>query len=172
MQSLNAAVSKAQRGDLISIAPEGTRSTTGQVLPFKKGPFHVFEDLKTAPIIPVVIMGAYDLYPPGRLINIPGRVYIKYLPPIMPSEASDKDKMSRLVRRRILTALLDTPPDTGKELGAVRRLLNLPVVLGSLYASVIVLKSFLAYSGLAPLASVCLFLGVHCVVTVLLYMYY
>jgi 1-acyl-sn-glycerol-3-phosphate acyltransferase len=51
--------------DSVLIAPEGTRSTTGQLLPFKKGPFHLWESLH-GPIVPIVITGAYELLPPGE----------------------------------------------------------------------------------------------------------
>jgi 1-acyl-sn-glycerol-3-phosphate acyltransferase len=50
--------------DSVLIAPEGTRSTTGQLLPFKKGPFHLWHSLH-GPIVPIVITGAYELLPPG-----------------------------------------------------------------------------------------------------------
>lgn len=47
------------------IAPEGTRSKSGQLLPFKKGAFHMWDDLRI-PIVPVVIYGAFDLCPVGK----------------------------------------------------------------------------------------------------------
>ena len=50
--------------DCVTIAPEGTRSTTGLLLPFKKGPFHLWESLN-GPIVPLVIIGAFELLPPG-----------------------------------------------------------------------------------------------------------
>ena len=172
MQSLDSAAARTHTGDCVAIAPEGTRSTTGHVLPFKKGPFHLFEDLKTAAIIPVVIMGAFDLYPPGRMINIPGKVYVKYLTPISPSEAPDKEKMSRLVRRRILTALLDTPADTGKELGWFLRLLNLQLVLLFIFLARRVLLFIAASSGLSTPVFAVAFIGGHMVMSVLLYLYF
>ena len=42
----------------------GTRSTTGQLLSFKKGTFHMWEQLQV-PIVPFIIIGAFDLYPVG-----------------------------------------------------------------------------------------------------------
>lgn len=43
-------------GEALVISPEGTRSKTGLLLPFKKGPFHIWDD-KRIPIIPMVING-------------------------------------------------------------------------------------------------------------------
>lgn len=55
--------------DCVIIAPEGTRSTTGQLLPFKKGPFHLWESLN-GPIVPIVINGAFELLPPGIILKL------------------------------------------------------------------------------------------------------
>ena len=60
----------------IVIAPEGTRSTTGQLLPFKKGTFHMWEQLRV-PIVPVIFYGAYELYPVGSWVNNTGKVYVR-----------------------------------------------------------------------------------------------
>lgn len=72
--ALKMSVSEAkQSGNLcVAIAPEGTRSTTGQLLPYKKGAFYLAEDLD-APIVPLLIFGAYDLYPVGNWVNNTGK---------------------------------------------------------------------------------------------------
>ena len=55
-----------------------------------------------APILPFVIVGAYDLYPVGSWVNQTGRVTVRYLPPIYPAEATNKDHMMRLVNFQYL----------------------------------------------------------------------
>ena len=47
---------------------------------------------------------------------IPGVVYTKYLKPIQPSEATDREHMLRIVRRRILECLANSPPDASRPL--------------------------------------------------------
>lgn len=65
----------------VFIAPEGSRSKTGDLLEFKKGAFHLAVQTG-APIVPIVVVGANDVYPMNRLVAQPGVVRIRILPPI------------------------------------------------------------------------------------------
>lgn len=118
---MEAAASAAKLGECLAVSPEGTRSTTGQLLEFKKGPFYLWEQLQT-PIIPIVTMGAFELFPPGSQMSLPGKVYVRFLEPIMPHEASNKDEMCLLVRTRMLEALKKAPEDVACELTWRQRL--------------------------------------------------
>ena len=61
-RDLQEARMKMESGIVLWVAPEGTRSRTGELLPFKKGAFMLA--LQTgATIIPVGIRGAYDVLP-------------------------------------------------------------------------------------------------------------
>lgn len=64
----------------VFISPEGTRAKTPELLPFKKGAFHLALQ-SNAPIVPVLIDGAFDLHPPGQWWSTPGHVQIRVLPP-------------------------------------------------------------------------------------------
>ena len=44
-----------------------------QLQGFKKGPFYLREDTKKD-VVPSIVFGAYELWPPGRLFSIPGHV--------------------------------------------------------------------------------------------------
>jgi hypothetical protein len=112
VQAMGAAAAAAKLGECMAISPEGTRSKTGQLLSFKKGPFYLWETLQT-PIIPIVTMGSFELYPPGCIMSHPGRVYMRFLAPIHPHEAANREEMAVLVRRRMLEALKDVPSDAG-----------------------------------------------------------
>lgn len=79
------------------------------------GAFYIWEELK-CPIVPVVTYGAFDLYPRGSIISNTGHVRQRYLKPIMPEEATSKEEMSALIRRRMLEAIKDCPEDIGEEL--------------------------------------------------------
>jgi 1-acyl-sn-glycerol-3-phosphate acyltransferase len=63
------------------IAPEGTRSASGRLLPFKKGFVHLAM-LTGLPVVPIVIRGAHRLWPAKTLRFGPGRVDIEVLAPV------------------------------------------------------------------------------------------
>jgi len=76
-----AAARMARQRLTVFIAPEGTRSPDGALQPFKLGAFHVAL-ASGAPIVPIVIDGAFDLMPRHRHWTRPGRVRVRILPPI------------------------------------------------------------------------------------------
>jgi 1-acyl-sn-glycerol-3-phosphate acyltransferase len=63
-ESLQRARATMESGVNVWIAPEGTRSPTGALLPFKKGGFHLALDVRE-PILPVSITGTRDALPRG-----------------------------------------------------------------------------------------------------------
>lgn len=62
----------------IWIWPEGTRSRSGRLLPFKKGFAHLA--LATGlPVVPVVVSGAQEIWSKGSLVINPARIRIEVL---------------------------------------------------------------------------------------------
>jgi len=122
--ALNSAVETGRQtskkhGTAVCISPEGTRSKSGQLLAFKKGPFYLWEEI-AGPVVPFIIFGAYDLYGPGKNMSVSGRVVGRFLNPIQYNEIDEKaepskrrELMSRLLRRRMLESMLDSPIDVG-----------------------------------------------------------
>ena len=94
-------------GMSVLLFPEGTRSRTDEMLPFKNGAFKLA--LETgAPIVPVAVRGTRELLARGGgLFNLGGAVRITVLEPIEPS-AYGPDGLRRLkdaVRQRLDEAL-------------------------------------------------------------------
>lgn len=56
-----------QGGACTVIFPEGTRTPTGKVGPFKRGAFKIALDLKL-PVVPLSISGCYEMLPKGKWI--------------------------------------------------------------------------------------------------------
>lgn len=65
----------------LMLAPEGTRSATGKILPFKTGAFHAAMELGY-PIVPIYIEGAHSLCPGKSLIARPGTVTVHIHEPV------------------------------------------------------------------------------------------
>jgi len=66
----------------VLVSPEGTRSTTGQILAeLKKGMFHLRQRLR-AKVVIITVAGAYELWGRGVQILFPrfGRVVVSFLP--------------------------------------------------------------------------------------------
>lgn len=76
-----AAARMARERLTVFISPEGTRSRDGSLQPFKKGAFHLAR-VSGAPVVPMLIDGAAALHPKGAWFTRPGRVRVRFLPPI------------------------------------------------------------------------------------------
>jgi len=67
------------------IYPEGTRSLTGEIQPFKRGPALIALEL-AMPLIPVYIHGAYQSLCKGRYFPKYGKINVKIGKPILPNK--------------------------------------------------------------------------------------
>ena len=80
--SLATAKSQLASGTHIWIAPEGTRSETGELLPFKKGGFVLALEME-APILPITIKGTREVLPSHGMFSRKGvEVHVTIHPPI------------------------------------------------------------------------------------------
>jgi 1-acyl-sn-glycerol-3-phosphate acyltransferase len=88
----------------MTIFPEGTRSRDGRLLPFKKGPFHLA--LETGfPIVPVTILGTYEMMPKGSTFCRTGTATLVFHPPVDPKRFSSREELMDAVRETINSAL-------------------------------------------------------------------
>lgn len=109
--SLEDAKATLEGGVPMWIAPEGTRSPTGELLPFKKGGFVL--SLRTgAPIMPISIRGTRDVLRAKGVRSRPGMdVSVTIHPTIDPKRYADmdfkeaRDALAKAVRRSIESGL-------------------------------------------------------------------
>lgn len=87
--ALSAAAKRVRDDDrTIIVAPEGTRSRTGELQPFKLGAFHLAAAAE-APIVPIVMHGNAQLWPLGQVACSAGTVTVRLLPEEPPPRADD-----------------------------------------------------------------------------------
>lgn len=90
LQSMERARQVMERGYSFGVFAEGTRAMPGELLPFKKGAFHLA--LQTnAPIIPVAIRNTDWMMGKRTGVAYPGNIEIVLCPPIATAGKNEKD---------------------------------------------------------------------------------
>lgn len=100
IRSLNRAAARVKEGNSIAIFPEGTRTTSPQLIPFKKGVF-VMALRSGQPVVPVSLNGTLYIQPRGTIKVQPGPVQIIINPPIFPQQFRRKEQLMAAVRQSI-----------------------------------------------------------------------
>ena len=99
MRSIDAGAASLRAGHSFLIFPEGTRSKTDEMLPFKKGGF-IMAIKAGAPIVPVAIQGGRAAMQRGSAVIRPVTVSIRVGRPIETSGISLDDRDVLIVRVR------------------------------------------------------------------------
>lgn len=99
MRSIEKAAQSLRDGNSFLIFPEGTRSRTAGMLPFKKGGF-IMAIKAQAPIVPVAVQGGRAAMTKGSAIIRPVTVSIRVGPPIETKGLSLDDRDALIVRVR------------------------------------------------------------------------
>lgn len=99
-RSLRQAGALVRGGASMIIFPEGTRSTTRELLPFKKGGF-LMAFKAGQPVVPVSISGTLFIQPRGSFRVRPGPIKVVISPPINPKDFHRKEELMAVVRQAI-----------------------------------------------------------------------
>ena len=112
MRSIEAGAQSIRNGHSFLIFPEGTRSKTEALLPFKKGGFRMAIKAQ-APIVPVAIQGGRAAMERGSWLIRPVTVSIRVGKPIETAGCAldDRDTLIERVRGEIIALLAEGPMD-------------------------------------------------------------
>lgn len=100
LQSMLQAVSTLQNGKSIHIFPEGTRSETGKILPFKRGAF-IIGQKAGVPVLPVTIIGSHLITPKKSLKINKGKIRVIIGKPIEPGQCKNAEELMQETYRII-----------------------------------------------------------------------
>jgi 1-acyl-sn-glycerol-3-phosphate acyltransferase len=102
MAAIEQAAASLRDGNSFLTFPEGTRSRTGALLPFKRGPFLMALKAQV-PVVPVAIQGGAASMRKGSPIVRPTTVSVRIGVPVETRgmDVSDREKVADLVRARV-----------------------------------------------------------------------
>jgi 1-acyl-sn-glycerol-3-phosphate acyltransferase len=125
--ALRESVQKIGEGVGLAVFPEGTRSPTNRLLPFKKGGFYVAVNTGLA-ILPVSIQNSGNLFGKKHRLPRPGIITLMVHPLVVTSGLTREDipALTREVRATMLSAL----PDAEREESAAHSRQELPATPG------------------------------------------
>jgi 1-acyl-sn-glycerol-3-phosphate acyltransferase len=111
-----AAAVAVREGMSAVVFAEGTRSRTGELIPFKKGPF-VFAIASRVPVVPLYCAGTFTILPKGSMVIRPRAVTLLFGEPI-PTEGLDYDDREALLRKSRLA--IERLRADARELGDIK----------------------------------------------------
>ena len=120
-EALAPVVERLRDGTSIAIAPEGTRTPTPRLRPFKKGAFHIAMQAGV-PVVPIVLRNAGQLMWRGEAVVQPGTLQVAVLEPIPTTgwRVADLDRHVADVRARFEQTLEHWPTDRRPAAGPPR----------------------------------------------------
>ncbi|MCO5113935.1 MAG: 1-acyl-sn-glycerol-3-phosphate acyltransferase [Bdellovibrionaceae bacterium] len=102
-------------GEQFMVAPEGTRNRQREGMgPFKSGPFY-FAMSCQADLVPVILWGTQDLWPPEDLVpnlrKMTGRIHMHICPKMSTQDWTDENRKAKMEElRRYFEEQLKNPP--------------------------------------------------------------
>ncbi|MFQ5480572.1 MAG: lysophospholipid acyltransferase family protein [Thermodesulfobacteriota bacterium] len=97
LKSLLLAAQKIKNGTSVLVFPEGTRSTTGKLLPFKKGAF-LLARKSGADIVPLAVEGTKDIMKKGSLMMAPAHATLSIGKPFSTEGKTDEELMAKTLK--------------------------------------------------------------------------
>jgi 1-acyl-sn-glycerol-3-phosphate acyltransferase len=102
LKSLKKAKEMIAEGTSIAILPEGHRTLDGKFGPFKRGPFLLAKEAGVD-IVPVVMVGAFEINRKGSLLLRPGKMTLRFGEPILYQDIKElkMEEIASLVHKKM-----------------------------------------------------------------------
>jgi 1-acyl-sn-glycerol-3-phosphate acyltransferase len=93
--AMRAIIARLQQGDAVCLYPEATRTHDGRIAPFKAG-FGLLCRRADAPVVPVLLDGAFEAWPRQTRFFSPGKITIWYgkLVPVAQMQAMTNEELA------------------------------------------------------------------------------
>lgn len=104
-RTIETAEKRLRDGMSLVVFPEGARTFTGKMGPFKKGAYQLALEFHL-PLVPVTIDGSFGIMPRTRYVPRPGRIVLTIHKPIAPpADEADRAEVIELTRQAIESSL-------------------------------------------------------------------
>ena len=104
-RTIETAEKRLRDGMSLVVFPEGARTFTGKMGPFKKGAYQLALEFHL-PLVPVTIDGSFDIMPRTRYVPRPGRIVLTIHKPIAPpADEADRAEVIEQTRQSIESSL-------------------------------------------------------------------
>jgi len=102
MTAMRSIIGKLKGNCAVCLYPEGTRTADGKIAEIKPG-FGLLSRRGNAPVVPVVIDGAFECWPRNRKLPSFGRVVVSYGEPFSPQEVKQLGdrEFARIITERL-----------------------------------------------------------------------
>jgi len=102
LSGIKESLRRLKRGEMVLIFPEGTRTSDGEIAPFRPG-FTALAVRSGAAILPAAIEGAFRVWPRWKKFPGRGRIAVHFGKPMLPSEVAGRDDRELVaeVERRV-----------------------------------------------------------------------
>lgn len=104
-RTIETAEKRLRDGMSLVVFPEGARTFTGKMGPFKKGAYQLALEFHL-PLVPVTINGSFGIMPRTRYVPRPGRIVLTIHKPIAPpADEADRAEVIEQTRQAIESSL-------------------------------------------------------------------
>lgn len=104
-RTIETAEKRLRDGMSLVVFPEGARTFTGKMGPFKKGAYQLALEFRL-PLVPVTIDGSFGIMPRTRYVPRPGRIVLTIHKPIAPpADEADRAEVIGQTRQAIESSL-------------------------------------------------------------------